>query len=373
MNSAVISVRSFLPNSVQLRVSRRAGHESDPLLPTDAEVERESKSSSSQPNPTPSSPQPDSPSLWGRLSSLIRGNGGGDPVLTQTHLNSTQDDNVVNVFSVASGHLYERFLKIMMRSVSRLSSGRVKFWLIKNFLSPRLKDCLPQLAREFGFDYELVTYKWPAWLHLQTEKQRLIWGYKILFLDVLFPISLKKVIYVDADQVVRGDLKELMEMDMGKAAIAMTPFCSGANMNPDTTGFRFWDSGYWKDHLRNKKYHISALFVVDLARFRRMAAGDQYRAHYDSLARDPNSLANLDQDLPNYLQHVVKIHSLPQEWLWCETWCSNQIKAQAKTIDLCNNPLTKTPKLENAQRIIEEWKDLDNEVRLAEQRGANLA
>jgi UDP-glucose:glycoprotein glucosyltransferase len=47
----------------------------------------------------------------------------------------------------------------------------------------------------------MVTYKWPAWLRAQTEKQRTIWGYKILFLDVLFPLSLDKVIFVDADQV----------------------------------------------------------------------------------------------------------------------------------------------------------------------------
>lgn len=29
----------------------------------------------------------------------------------------------------------------------------------------------------------------------------LIFSYKILFLDVLFPLDLKKVVYVDADQV----------------------------------------------------------------------------------------------------------------------------------------------------------------------------
>lgn len=29
---------------------------------------------------------------------------------------------------------------------------------------------------EYGFDYELVTYKWPHWLRGQTEKQRTIWG-----------------------------------------------------------------------------------------------------------------------------------------------------------------------------------------------------
>jgi UDP-glucose:glycoprotein glucosyltransferase len=33
-------------------------------------------------------------------------------------------------------------------------------------------------------------------------------------------------------------------------------------------GFRFWRQGFWKDHLRGKPYHISALYVVDLARFR---------------------------------------------------------------------------------------------------------
>ena len=38
--------------------------------------------------------------------------------------------------------------------------------------------------------------------------------YKILFLDVLFPLNLEKVIFVDADQIVRSDLKELIDMDL---------------------------------------------------------------------------------------------------------------------------------------------------------------
>jgi hypothetical protein len=54
------------------------------------------------------------------------------------------------------------------------------------------------MAAEYGFEYELVTYKWPHWLRAQTEKQRIIWAYKILFLDVLFPMDLDKVIFVDA-------------------------------------------------------------------------------------------------------------------------------------------------------------------------------
>ena len=49
---------------------------------------------------------------------------------------------------------------------------------------------------------------------LQTEKQRIIWAYKILFLDVLFPLNLRKVIFVDSDQIMRADFAELLKMDL---------------------------------------------------------------------------------------------------------------------------------------------------------------
>lgn len=63
---------------------------------------------------------------------------------------------------------------------------------------------------------------------------------------------------------------------------------------------RFWKQGYWKTHLQGRKYHISALYVVDLKRFRKVAAGDRLRGQYQALSQDPNSLSNLDQvDLEN--------------------------------------------------------------------------
>ena len=272
---------------------------------------------------------------------------------------SSKDGDIIHIFSLASGHLYERFLKIMMQSVLDRTERRVKFWLLKNFLSPAFINFLPTMARELGFEYGLVQYQWPTWLHKQTEKQRIIWGYKILFLDVMFPLSVRKIIYIDADQVVNADVGELWDMKLGGAAIGMTPFCN-KDANQDTLGFRFFAQGYWKNHLAGKPYHISALFVVDLHKFRRRAYGDQYRIVYDSLSKDPNSLSNLDQDLPNFAQYQVPIKSLPESWLWCEAWCGNSSKPQAKTIDLCNNPLTKEPKLNQATRIIgDRWTKYD--------------
>lgn len=110
------------------------------------------------------------------------------------------------------------------------------------------------------------------------------------------------MIYIDADQVVRSDVKELKEMDLDGAPYAYTPFCDSRE---DMEGFRFWKTGYWASHLHGRKYHISALYVVDLQRFRRIAAGDRLRGQYQGLSQDPNSLSNLDQDLPNNMIHQV--------------------------------------------------------------------
>ncbi|RTG91065.1 UDP-glucose:glycoprotein glucosyltransferase, partial [Schistosoma bovis] len=378
----------------------------------------------------------------------------------------TSNQETINIFSVASGHLYERLLRIMMLTVIRHTNSPVKFWFLKNYLSPTFKDFIPYMAAEYGFEYEFVQYKWPRWLHAQTEKQRIIWGYKILFLDVLFPLNVTKIIFVDADQIVRADLKELADLDLDGAPYGYTPFCDsrkemdgfrfwkqgywanhlagrpyhisalyvvdltrfrrlaagdrlrgqyhGLSQDPNSLsnldqdlpnnmihqvslfaivradlkeladldldgapygytpfcdsrkemdGFRFWKQGYWANHLAGRPYHISALYVVDLTRFRRLAAGDRLRGQYHGLSQDPNSLSNLDQDLPNNMIHQVPIKSLPQEWLWCETWCSDESLAKAKTIDLCNNPRTKEPKLTAAMRIAPEWVDYDREIK----------
>jgi UDP-glucose:glycoprotein glucosyltransferase len=275
----------------------------------------------------------------------------------------------INIFSVASGHLYERMLNIMMVSVMRHTNHTVKFWFIEQFLSPSFKDFIPTMAAEYGFKYEMVTYKWPHWLRQQKEKQREIWGYKILFLDVLFPLSLDKVIFVDADQIVRTDMYELVNYDLGGAPYGFTPMCDSRT---EMEGFRFWKQGYWNNYLKGKPYHISALYVVDLRRFRELGSGDRLRQTYHQLSADPHSLANLDQDLPNHMQFQIPIHSLPQDWLWCETWCSDESQETAKTIDLCNNPQTKEPKLDRARRQVPEWTVYDDEIAALDRRRKGL-
>ena len=58
--------------------------------------------------------------------------------------------------------------------------------------------------------------------------------------------------------------------------------------------------------LRGARPILLPCFGCRLVR-RQTAAGDQLRVIYDSLSKDPNSLSNLDQDLPNYAQNQVCI------------------------------------------------------------------
>jgi len=338
--STDIALLSFQGKTLYPRLSRNQGQENEDVL------EEDIKPSTAQAYLSKAT----------KYASSVLSSVGINPSTATTSEESQAD---INIFSVASGHLYERMLNIMMLSVMRHTTHTVKFWFIEQFLSPSFKRSLPHLAAHYHFRYALVTYKWPHWLRAQKEKQREIWGYKILFLDVLFPLSLDKVIFVDADQIVRTDMHALVQHDLRGAPYGFTPMCDSRT---EMEGFRFWKQGYWATYLRGLPYHISALYVVDLKLFRAIAAGDRLRQQYHQLSADPASLSNLDQDLPNHMQHQLKIHSLPQEWLWCETWCSDESLGAARTIDLCNNPQTKEPKLERARRQVPEWTVYDEEI-----------
>ena len=51
-------------------------------------------------------------------------------------------DKTVHIFSLASGLLYERFLRIMMKTAVERSSRPLKFWILGNFLSPAFRHAV---------------------------------------------------------------------------------------------------------------------------------------------------------------------------------------------------------------------------------------
>jgi len=67
---------------------------------------------------------------------------------------AADDDDTIHVFTVASGHMYERLQKIMILSAIKRTKASVKFWFIKNYMSPQMKAFVPLMAKQYGFDYE---------------------------------------------------------------------------------------------------------------------------------------------------------------------------------------------------------------------------
>jgi UDP-glucose:glycoprotein glucosyltransferase len=194
-----VVIDSFLGKIIRIKVGKQQGKEDQNLLTESGQQDETANMFGLNDD------EEEENSIWSSISNTLRG---------------SEKHDQINIFSLASGHLYERFLRIMMLSVIKNTKHPVKFWLLNNYLSPQFRSSLPKLAEHYKFDFELVEYKWPRWLHQQSEKQRIMWGYKILFLDVLFPLNVKKIIFVDADQVVRTDMMELMNFDLGGAPYA---------------------------------------------------------------------------------------------------------------------------------------------------------
>lgn len=100
-------------------------------------------------------------SIWSSIKSSITGS------KKEKKKGDKKETEVINIFSLASGHMYERLMRIMMLSVIRNTKTKVKFWILENYASPAFRKSLPIVSKEYGFEYEFVQYKWPRWLNAQ--------------------------------------------------------------------------------------------------------------------------------------------------------------------------------------------------------------
>lgn len=260
-------------------------------------------------------------------------------------------DSLINMFFITSDFTHDHFMTVLIKTISENTSKSVKIWLLENFLSEKIRRELPQLSKTFGFQYEFVSYKWPLWLRQQSDRSRQLAAYKILFLDVIFPEDLQKVIVMDVDLIVQTDLNDLVKRDMHGKVYGLSPMCE---TRPEEE--LFWKQGYWKNVLGDDlSYYSSSLFVVDLPTFRATGAGEYLRRQYQKLSSDPNSLVILDQDLINNLQRILPIHTLPSDWNWSPAWCEEKETLKAKIIHFDIKGYLKIKAFERARHFVPSW------------------
>ena len=166
------------------------------------------------------------------------------------------EDDVLNVYSVTSGATYERLVQIMALSVAQHKRGnnRLKFWLLDPFISPQFRSNMHALSQKLKFEYEFISYRWPEWLVRQMKINE-VKAYKILFLDVIFPANVRRVVFVDSDQVARVDLTELAKIDLEGHVYGFVPFCGD---KAEMAEYRFWErpGSYWHKRLKGNPYFI---------------------------------------------------------------------------------------------------------------------
>lgn len=113
--TTVVELISFQGKTLFPRLSRRPGHETDDVL----EV------TTNRADPI--------------AGYLTKGLDYAQALLSKVGIGKGPRHADINIFSVASGHLYERMLNIMMVSVMKHTKHTVKFWFIEQFLSPSFK------------------------------------------------------------------------------------------------------------------------------------------------------------------------------------------------------------------------------------------
>ena len=124
------------------------------------------------------------------------------------------------------------------------------------------------------------------------------------------------------------------------------PFC---NSRTEMEGFRFWDKGFWKEHLKGKPYHIrcvlitsecvstiirfvicllfSALYVVDLPTFRQNAVGDILRAQYQVNEMNVYHIWVIIQ------KYVIYLCTLSFQYILLKvSWFSNSLLIRARCL-----------------------------------------
>lgn len=133
-----VIISSFTSVSIRVGVAKRSGMEQHDVLGT--------------PDDVPSIEEEGS--IWSSIGESI-----GLKSKKEKKAQKQKETQVINIFSLASGHMYERLMRIMMLSVIRKTETKVKFWILENYASPAFRKSLPVVSKEYGFEYQFVQYK----------------------------------------------------------------------------------------------------------------------------------------------------------------------------------------------------------------------
>lgn len=252
---------------------------------------------------------------------------GTDEKATGRDTNEQEGINIyVNIYDRSDETSFKEKLFAILAGTPQHTS--VTFWLAYGApISPDLQAVLRTAESLPGRHVACkpIRYAWPSWLRPQRFVDRRLDAARLLFLDVMLSHTMRgRLIMLSLTEERTPDVLELSELQTS-AYLTMRPH----------RGHGYWEEGYWQNYLGKHNlrfFNPSRTFVVDLGRYRSLSAGDHLRVHYQRLSADATSLLDIDQDLVNSVQLLLKIRPLrinkflpPATGEWIAAWPSNSV------------------------------------------------
>jgi hypothetical protein len=270
-----------------------------------------------------------------------------------------QAETRAHVLITAGGYLTEHLAKMTVLSIVRSASIPVEIWILERFATPGFAADMGDLARAHKCICRFLRYEWPVWVRSVLDKARASAVSPLLFLDLMMPLDINRVIVIEPGYLVSGDVAELVRMDLRSCPCGFIPFPLQTPI--DFKGVKFWERDVWP--WKNFSRHFrGAIFVADLPRWRQDNVGEFLRQCHEDLAADPARFQHLEDELPTLLQERVPLFPLPEAWGWCRPWHDDDSLGAAKAIGACENLVTHRKDYANLKRRVSEWRDLDEEV-----------
>ncbi|KAK5960287.1 Kre5p PWA37_002357 [Arxiozyma heterogenica] len=221
----------------------------------------------------------------------------------------SMESTEINIFTTLAHSDLEQsnFKKNVLQICASDLTKNFTFWLLEDaYMNEELHDFATIINNisDINGKVKFVKYEWPRWLRPQRYCERKLDISRFLFLDVLFPSDIKKIVYMNlgtTDNLL--DPEKIIRSETKKAPFSM--------FKMEVDGY--WNYGYWEKRLKNNGYSFYStdpVFLIDLEEIRSKDIGDLLRIHYQRLSADANSLVNIGQDLLNDIQSEVPISGL---------------------------------------------------------------
>ncbi len=262
----------------------------------------------------------------------------------------------------------EYFLAYMMTTVQSMYENKDKnTYLDVIFLTNSFGVASKNSIKRYSDDMEDISIRVIELVDFQNDKMyahiNFLAMYRLRIHEILKQYD--KVVYLDSDLIVKGDITELYEFDLENSPIGATP-CHGfksmyaRNIPADSRAYHGNLRDYMKYYVEIKdenvdKYFNSGVLVLNLDYLRKDNFTEKLEEYYNSKDRN---LIYIDQDILNYV-YQDEYKKIDSEWNFVTISVNDQQTHMPAIVKKEYDKLKKTHKIVHFIGGIKPWDDME--------------